>query len=127
MADSSCELRDSDIDAGLKASFETDEFADAAGSGIYRSLDSLLSEGPRVQLRQSNGTDSTALPEVSRETTRADRYQLLSEIGQGGMGTVYWGRDTHLGCDLAIKVLRHEYLKRPGALERFVEEAQIAG
>src|SRR5205823_6153174 len=32
-------------------------------------------------------------------------YELLGELGQGGMGEVYRSRDPSLGCDLAIKVL----------------------
>ena len=127
MSDSSCELRDSDLDAGIRASFETDEPARSSSTQLIGSLESLLAGGQVIRLRQADIHESIAAAEISSETTQTDRYQLLAEIGQGGMGTVYWGRDTRLGCDLAIKVLRLEYLRMPGALERFVEEAQIAG
>ena len=53
------------------------------------------------------------------------RYQLLGEIGRGGIGIVYKGRDQDLGRDVAMKVLKDEYASRPDILERFVEEAQI--
>jgi serine/threonine-protein kinase len=55
------------------------------------------------------------------------RYQVLGEIGRGGVGVVYKGRDQDLGRDVAIKVLRPEHVSRPEILERFVEEAQIGG
>lgn len=55
------------------------------------------------------------------------RYQLLDEIGRGGIGIVYKGRDRDLGRDVAMKMLKDEHATRPEILARFVEEAQIGG
>jgi serine/threonine-protein kinase len=55
------------------------------------------------------------------------RYQLLEEIGRGGMGAVLRARDAHLGRDLAVKVMRDDAGEKPELLYRFVEEAQVTG
>jgi hypothetical protein len=55
------------------------------------------------------------------------RYQILGEVGRGGVGVVYKGRDQDLGRDVAMKVLRDDYADHPEILARFVEEAQIGG
>ncbi|MCK6510147.1 serine/threonine protein kinase [Myxococcota bacterium] len=56
--------------------------------------------------------------------TLTERYELLDEIGQGGMATVYRGRDRLLQRDVAIKIL-HPHLARDRAhRERFRREAQ---
>jgi serine/threonine-protein kinase len=58
---------------------------------------------------------------------QAGRYELLGEIGRGGMGLVMRGRDPELGRDLALKVLLEEGAGRPDVVQRFREEAQIGG
>ena len=66
---------------------------------------------------------ATAIP----RNDGAGRYVLDGEIARGGMGSIIRGRDTHLGRDLAIKVLRDSHKHRPEVIQRFVEEAQIGG
>jgi serine/threonine-protein kinase len=58
---------------------------------------------------------------------RLGRYELLEEIGRGGMGCVLRGHDPDLGRDLAIKVLLADHQDNPATLSRFTEEAQIGG
>ena len=54
------------------------------------------------------------------------RYQLLSLIGQGGMGKVFKAHDTLIGRDVAVKVLSAELGAEPGYRERFRREAHTA-
>ncbi len=51
----------------------------------------------------------------------ADRYQIVRELGAGGMATVYLARDLKHDRDVAIKVLRPELAAVIGA-ERFLTE-----
>jgi serine/threonine-protein kinase len=57
----------------------------------------------------------------------AGRLQLHGEIARGGMGAVLKGRDTDLGRDVAVKVLLETHAGKTELVQRFVEEAQIAG
>ncbi len=54
------------------------------------------------------------------------RYELGELIGYGGMAEVHRGRDTRLGRDVAIKVLRADLARDPSFLTRFRREAQAA-
>src|SRR5207249_873434 len=54
-----------------------------------------------------------------------DRYDLLQEVGHGGIGVVFRGRDRRLGRDLAVKVLREDHRDRPEARRRFLDEARV--
>lgn len=55
-------------------------------------------------------------------TLLQDRYQLLSELGRGGMAQVYRARDLRLGREVAVKLISTEGLDE-GAVERFQREA----
>ncbi len=55
-----------------------------------------------------------------------DRYEVLSLLGSGGMGTVYMARDRELDEVVALKVLRSEVVAQPGALELFRREVKLA-
>jgi hypothetical protein len=56
---------------------------------------------------------------------RVGGYELLGELGRGGMAVVLRGRDPVLGRELAVKVLHEEHQADPARVRRFVEEAQI--
>jgi tetratricopeptide (TPR) repeat protein len=59
------------------------------------------------------------------EVSGSARYDLLNEVGCGGIGVVFRGRDRVLGRDLALKVLREAFRDRPEARRRFLDEARI--
>ena len=58
---------------------------------------------------------------------RLGRYEVLVEIGRGGMGSVLRGHDPELNRDLAIKVLLDRHRGSGDVETRFREEAQIGG
>ena len=57
---------------------------------------------------------------------RIGRYRIVGELGRGGMGTVYRGRDEALHRDAAVKVIRPLPGEDAGSLGRFGEEARAA-
>jgi eukaryotic-like serine/threonine-protein kinase len=52
-------------------------------------------------------------------------YEVLSLLGQGGMGEVYRARDTTLKRDVALKVLPASFLRDPERMARFQREAEV--
>jgi serine/threonine-protein kinase len=60
------------------------------------------------------------------EGTSFGRYQVISLIGEGGMGKVYRAHDTVIDRDVALKVLPAELGSQPGYRERFRREARTA-
>jgi len=61
-----------------------------------------------------------------RGTTFADRYEVIDEIGQGGMGTVYKVYDTKIKENVALKLLRPEIIQDGETIERFRNEIKLA-
>ena len=57
--------------------------------------------------------------------TKLSHYEILSQIGKGGMGEVYRAKDQKLGRDVAIKVLPEEFAKDADRVARFQREAKL--
>lgn len=66
------------------------------------------------------------LAEFDFSNTTIRRFDILRLIARGGMGEVYVARDTVLGRDLALKILRQDVTWDANRLERFVQEARAA-
>ena len=66
------------------------------------------------------------MAEVAPETMVDGRYRVLSPLGSGGMADVYCAEDTHLGRQVALKVLYRRFAQDAEFVERFKREAQSA-
>ena len=55
------------------------------------------------------------------------KYEIVAELGQGGMGVVYKARDPFIGRMVALKTITPELVSDPEILKRFYREAQSAG
>jgi len=88
--------------------------------------------------QQKTVIDSRSTPSSSLETTQTlpkgveisvekpVRYEIIEEIGRGGMGIVYKARDTILDRIVAYKVLPSNLRDHPAALRNFFREAKSA-
>ena len=66
-----------------------------------------------------------SMPLRPGDPLRLGRYELVSRLGQGGMGTVFLGRDAD-GMQVAIKMVRPEYADDPEFRGRFRSEVTRA-
>jgi Tol biopolymer transport system component len=57
--------------------------------------------------------------------TKLGSYEVVAQIGAGGMGEVYRAHDTKLARDVAIKVLPANFVNDPERLSRFQREARM--
>jgi len=66
------------------------------------------------------------MTEVADNTLVDGRYRILNRIGSGGMADVYCAEDTHLGRQVALKVLHRRFAQDQEFVERFRREAKSA-
>ena len=59
------------------------------------------------------------------DPTRVKHYEIISRLGEGGMGVVYRARDTRLGRTVALKMLSGEFRLDAERSRRFEREAKI--
>lgn len=103
--------------------------------GFLREGMTLLRKGSGVTADAEWGTAITAslkplLPgdqTIGEGSVFADRYEILENVGKGGMGVVFRARDRRLDEEVALKVLRSEALAEdPGLVGRFKQELKLA-
>ena len=71
-------------------------------------------------------TLETPKEELTTGSTFAGRYQIIEELGKGGMGKVYKAQDTDLKEKVAIKLLKPEIAADKKTIERFRNELKFA-
>ena len=66
------------------------------------------------------------MTEVADDTVVDGRYRIVGRIGSGGMADVYRAEDTHLGREVALKMLHRRFAQDAEFVERFRREAKSA-
>ncbi len=64
--------------------------------------------------------------ELTKGSTFAGRYQIIEELGKGGMGKVYRAFDKKLEEEVALKLLNPEIASNEKTIERFKNELKLA-
>jgi len=71
-------------------------------------------------------TIETPKDELTTGATFAGRYQIIEELGKGGMGKVYKVHDTEIREKVALKLLKPEISADEKTIERFRNEIKLA-
>ncbi|HMA53048.1 MAG TPA: serine/threonine-protein kinase, partial [Acidobacteriota bacterium] len=82
--------------------------------------------GSGETLPTGTATFQTPTKSLDRGTTFARRFEIIEEIGQGGMGTVYKAYDCKIREVVALKLLKPEIASDPEVIERFRNEIKLA-
>jgi WD40 repeat protein/serine/threonine protein kinase len=81
------------------------------------------------QSMMASGTDSSAPPRAEtlpRGLADHTNYEVLCELGQGGMGVVYLARNKLMGRKEVLKIVSSHLINRPGVWDRFLAEIRNA-
>jgi len=71
-------------------------------------------------------TIETSTEELTRGSTFAGRYEIIEELGKGGMGRVYRVEDTKIKQEIALKLIKPEIASDKKIIERFKNELKTA-
>ncbi len=96
---------------------DTAVFCSACGTRI-----GISEEAPRSATR----TLLTPLKTLELGSIFSGRYEILENVGKGGMGEVYRARDMQIEEDVAIKIIKPEISSDKETLERFNNELKLA-
>jgi serine/threonine protein kinase len=81
---------------------------------------------PSLEKIDVTETLETPKEELTTGSTFAGRYQIIEELGKGGMGRVYKVHDTEIKEKVALKLLKPEIATDENTIERFRNEIKLA-
>ena len=93
-------------------------------AGRPDTLDQLRTSGVSTSVSSDLGGLVEQWPEAESGQPLEERYELQTRLGVGGMGEVWQAIDRRLNRPVAIKRLVGDLVRRRGAIERFLKEAQ---
>lgn len=81
--------------------------------------------GSQKDIRVLTKTLVKPVSQLAPGTSLANRYEVIKELGKGGMGEVYLAEDTNLKRKVAIKILPQQFALDKERLARFGREARL--
>jgi len=81
---------------------------------------------PTEKISAPTETLESAKEELTTGSTFAGRYQIIEELGKGGMGKVYKANDTKINEKIALKLIKPEVAADKKTIERFSNELKFA-
>ncbi|NIM90715.1 MAG: protein kinase [Candidatus Aminicenantes bacterium] len=81
---------------------------------------------PSEEISAPTETLEAAKEELTRGTTFAERYEIIEELGKGGMGKVYRVFDKKIEGEVALKLVKPEIAAEKRTIERFRNELKTA-
>ncbi len=82
--------------------------------------------GPSEDISAPTETIEKPREELTTGSTFAGRYQIIEELGKGGMGKVYKALDTEIKEKVALKLIKPEIAADKRTIERFRNELKFA-
>ncbi len=80
----------------------------------------------QVEIPTFTATLETPTQNLTSGATFAERYQIIEELGRGGMGNVYKALDKEIDAHIALKLIRPEISSDQKTLQRFRHELKVA-
>jgi serine/threonine protein kinase/tetratricopeptide (TPR) repeat protein len=96
---------------------ETSQFCANCGTRLIKSSESQPAFTKTMQ---------TPVQNLTRGTLFAGRYEIIEELGKGGMGSVFRVEDTKIQEEVALKIIKPEIAADEQTIERFRNELKLA-
>jgi len=105
---------------------ETKKFCGECGTQITQSEPVQGLGPPSDDISMPTKTIAAVKEELTTGATFARRYQIIEELGRGGMGRVYKAQDKEINEKVALKLITPEIAKDKNTIERFRNELKFA-